>query len=248
MDPELYIRETISNIEIKKIRSLSQKKYRQEYGLFVVEGEKMLREVVSSGFIIDSIYRKEEIGEKSMSRISMLSSPSPVLAVVKIPDNDELQIKSSLSGLSLALDSINDPGNMGTIMRIADWFGIKTIYSSPGSVDIYNPKVVQASMGAIFRVKTIYTDLRELTLRYKEAGKCVYGAFLDGEIIYETKLSADGLIIIGNESEGISDDLAKLIDRKIFIPPYPAEAINSESLNAAVATAIICSEFRRREV
>lgn len=246
MDPESYIRKTISNADIKRIRALSQKKYREEYGLFVVEGEKMLNEVLNSDFVIESVYRKDDIGENSMSRISMLASPSPVLTTVQIPDKSEIRKRDILSTLSLAIDSINDPGNMGTIMRLADWFGIDTIYVTEDSVDIYNPKVVQASMGAIFRVKVIYTDLNELVSEYKEAKIPVYGAFLDGEIIYEAELSDKGLIVIGNESTGISDNIGKMVDKRLFIPPYPASAENAtESLNVAIATSIICYEFRK---
>ena len=151
---------TISNNEIKKVKSLQQKKFRDEYGLFTVEGEKMVEEAVRSPFCVDKVYYTDEIGIEAMKRISSLSSPSPVLAVVKKPEytyiDDIAELNGLLSkgGLFIGLDSIRDPGNLGTILRIADWFGIEAIFAAPDSVDVFNPKVVQASMGAIFRMKT----------------------------------------------------------------------------------------------
>ena len=244
---ESYICNTISQSQIKRIRSLSQKKYREESGFFVVEGEKMVNELLCSGFVIDSIFKRDDIGEKAMSQISNLTTPSPILAVVKIPDNKELLENHRIKGLSLALDSISDPGNMGTIMRIADWFGIDTVYACGHTVDIYNSKVVQASMGAIFRVRVIYAEIDRVISDYNCAGKPVYGTFLEGESIYQAELSAEGLIIMGNESGGISAGLEKNIERKVFIPPYPVSNLTPESLNVAVATGIICAEFRKRE-
>lgn len=242
---------TISANKIKFVRSLAQKKFRDEHSLFVAEGEKIVAEAEASGYMIEEIYRIEEIGTEAMARISNLSTPSPVLAVIKKPEFSAEDIISELKpdckGLYLALDGVKDPGNLGTIIRIADWFGVEAIFASPGTVEVFNPKVVQATMGAIFRKKVIYTDLAELCTRFKSLGLPVYGTLLDGKNIYEA-LPADrkhGLIVMGSESFGISEHLRTLIDNKLFIPPYPADAVTSESLNVAIATAIICAEFRR---
>lgn len=242
---------TISANKIKFVRSLAQKKFRDEHSLFVAEGEKIVAEAQASGYKIEEVYRIEEIGTEAMARISNLSTPSPVLAVIKKPEFSAEDIISALKpeskGLYLALDGVKDPGNLGTIIRIADWFGVEAIFASPGTVEVFNPKVVQATMGAIFRKKVIYTDLAKLCTRFKSLGLPVYGTLLDGKNIYEA-LPADrkhGLIVMGSESFGISEQLRPHIDSKLFIPPYPADAVTSESLNVAIATAIICAEFRR---
>lgn len=236
--------------EIKQIKSLSQKKNRDESGLFVVEGEKMVAEALKSGFTVEKIYRVEEIGEEAMGRITQLSSPSPVLAVVRQKYNYATEGRIC-QGLYLALDSIRDPGNLGTIIRIADWFGINSIFASEDTVELYNPKVVQATMGAIFRVKFQYCDLIDFLTRVLASDGDVYGTFLDGENIYEKELQtgADGpsVIVIGNESNGISDEVSELVSDSLFIPPYPIDERGSESLNAAIATAITVAEFRRRQ-
>lgn len=236
----------LTKAEINTIRSLNKKKERNELGLFVVEGEKMVAEALASSFQVEAVYREEDIGKEAMERISLLSSPSPVLAVVKIPTtNDSI----STEGLSLALDCVRDPGNMGTIIRIADWFGIERIFLSKDCVDIYNPKTIQATMGAIFRKKITYIDLESLVSTYLDKKLPVYGTFLDGENIYKKTIKNrdKGLIIMGSENNGISKEIESLIDNKLYIPPFPAEAITSESLNVAIATAIICAEFRREE-
>ncbi|MBQ2243818.1 MAG: RNA methyltransferase [Bacteroidales bacterium] len=242
---------SISANKIKFVRSLAQKKFRDEHSLFVAEGEKIVAEAEASGYKIEEIFRIEEIGTEAMARISNLSSPSPVLAVIRKPEFSAEDIISALKpeskGLYLALDGVKDPGNLGTIIRIADWFGVEAIFASPGTVEVFNPKVVQATMGAIFRKRVIYTDLAELCTRFKSLGLPVYGTLLDGKNIYEA-LPADrkhGLVVMGSESFGISEQLRPHIDNKLFIPPYPADAVTSESLNVAIATAIICAEFRR---
>jgi TrmH family RNA methyltransferase len=242
---------TISANKIKFVRSLAQKKFRDEHSLFVAEGEKIVAEAQASGYMIEEIFRIEEIGTEAMARISNLSSPSPVLAVIRKPEFRTEEILDNLTphsrGLYLALDGVKDPGNLGTIIRVADWFGVDAIFASPGTVEVYNPKVVQATMGAIFRKKVIYTDLAELCTRFKSLGLPVYGTLLDGKNIYKS-LPADrkhGLVVMGSESFGISEQLRPHIDSKLFIPPYPADAVTSESLNVAIATAIICAEFRR---
>ena len=246
----------ISNNEIKRVKALQQKKFRDETGLFTVEGEKMVDEAVASPFKVENIYRREDIGEDAMKRISALSSPSPVLAVVRKPEdiyiNDVSKLTSLLSkgGLYLALDTIRDPGNLGTILRIADWFGIDAVFATKDTVDVFNPKVVQATMGAIFRVKMHYIDLPALSDVVLTAGGKIFGTFLDGLNIYSRPLDngddAPVLIVIGNESEGISPAMAKLVTDRLYIPPYPADDPGSESLNAAVATALTVAEFRRR--
>lgn len=231
----------LTNNEIKAIRSLKDKKNRDELGLFVVEGEKMVREAMASGYKIRAIYRTEEIGENAMSRISLLTSPSPVLATVEIPAPEKAEPDGSLC---LGLDSVRDPGNMGTIIRLADWFGIKKIFCTPDSVDIYNPKVVQATMGAIFRVRVVSCDLAGLCRSFRSQGLPVYGTFLNGTSLYSRDLSDKGIIIMGNESNGISDAVAAEVDERLLIPSFGGSL--AESLNVAVATAVTLSEFKRR--
>ena len=247
---------SISNNEIKRLKALGQKKFRDESGLFIVEGEKMVKEAQDSGFVVENVYYKADIGEDAMKRISALANPSPALAVVRKPEDSYVDDLSSLAslvkdgGLFLALDTIRDPGNLGTIIRIADWFGIKAIFATKDTVDVFNPKVVQATMGAIFRVKLHYVDLPALSEMVLSEGGSIYGTFLDGENIYsrELKTGVDSpvVIVIGNESEGISDKMGALVSDRLYIPPFPADSPGSESLNAAIATAITVAEFRRR--
>ncbi len=246
----------LSSNQIKFIRSLSQKKFRQQSGLFIAEGEKIVNEALSSPFEVEAVYRSSEIGEECMKRITNLATPSPVLAVIR-QRKEQMQFNrnkmvetlknSRHDSLYLALDGVKDPGNMGTIIRLADWFGIDAIFASHESVEIYNPKVVQATMGAIFRKPVIYADLEEVVDTFHQAGMPVYGTFLDGADIYETAGSVEkkGLIVMGSESFGISEKLERKITSKLLIPPYPANSTTSESLNVAIATAIICAEFRR---
>ena len=241
----------MTSAEIKFIKSLSQKKFRDESGLFVVEGEKLVEEALRSSFQVEAVYRRSEIGEATMARISSLSSPSPALAVVHKPAGiSKADVPSK--GLYLALDGIRDPGNLGTILRIADWFGIDGVFASEDTVDLFNPKVVQATMGAIFRVPFHYADIPSLCQEVVSAqnGR-VYGTFLDGENLYKKELSngleAPSVIVIGNEANGISAATATAVTHRLFIPPYPADDPGSESLNAAVATAVVVSEFRRRQ-
>ena len=254
----------VSHNEIKFVRSLQQKKFREEYGVFVVEGEKMVQEALESGFEVEKVYRREEVGEKAMERLSAMSTPSPVVAVVKMPEwslsgtaelpgeHGAAQVageiganghKTAAAGLCLALDSVRDPGNLGTILRIADWFGIDCIFASPDSADVFNPKVVQASMGAIFRKKLIYCDLPSLCESWASSGKKVFGTFLEGADIYAQDLPKEGLIIMGNEADGISPEVAAKVTDRITIPSFGGGA---ESLNVAVATAVTVSEFKRR--
>ena len=240
----------LSNKDIKFIKSLSTKKFRDETGLFVVEGEKMVQEALKSRFEVESVYRRDDIGDEAMSRISQFSSPSPVLAIVRKPvEMDEYPVKIE-AGLYLALDSIRDPGNLGTILRIADWFGIKSVVASRDTVEIFNPKVVQSTMGAIFRVDFHYADLERFADSVLKSDGKVYGTFLDGDNIYskslDTGMEMPCVIVIGNEANGISASMERLVSDRLFIPPYPVDDPGSESLNAAVATAITVAEFRRR--
>lgn len=183
------------------------------------------------------------VKSSDIERMSQLTTPTQVLAVYEIPQYTFDEAKLS-TNLVLALDRVQDPGNLGTIIRIADWFGIKDILCSSGTVDAYNPKVVQATMGAISRVKVSQMDLVELIKRNTNVP--VYGTFLDGQNIYETQLSATGIVIMGNEGQGISTELSQLVNRRLYIPPYPQNEMTSESLNVGMATAITISEFRRR--
>ena len=252
-----YFNMAISNNEIKRVKALQQKKFRDESGLFIVEGEKMVQEALDSPFDVENVYRKDDIGADAMSRISALSSPSPVLAVVKKPadsiidDVAALQPLISKGGLFLALDAIRDPGNLGTILRIADWFGIEAVFASKDTVDVFNPKVVQSTMGAIFRVKMHYVDLPILFERIRSMDGKIFGTFLDGKNMYERELDngadAPSVIVIGNEANGISNEVEALVSDRLYIPPYPQDSPGSESLNAAVATAITVAEFRRRK-
>lgn len=243
----------LSSKQIKFIKSLGQKKFRDEYNLFVAEGEKVVEEALNSKFKIREIYKESEIGAECMGRITNLNTPSPILAIVEKPNYSKEEIINQLYQkisekpdlLYLGLDTVKDPGNLGTIIRIADWFGIDAIFAEPGTVEVYNPKVVQATMGAIFRKSVIYHNLTEIITIFAEKGLPVYGTFLDGENIYSKELDKRGLIIMGSESFGISDKIKELVSNKLLIPSYPADVTTSESLNVAVATAIICAEFRR---
>ena len=236
----------ISKNEIKEIKALGQKKFRDERRLFVVEGEKLVAEALQSGFDVVAHYRVEDIGQEAMAHISQLTHPSPALAIVRQPDPVPASIQPD--ELVLALDGIRDPGNLGTILRIADWFGIHTILASEDTVEVYNPKVVQATMGAIFRVKVSYVDLADFLRCPVKPGMMgdVYGTFLDGDNIYQTPLTKGGIIVMGSEANGISSEVASTVTRRLYIPPFPPDAHTSESLNVAVATAITVAEFRRR--
>ena len=239
----------LSANKIKWIRSLQQKKFRDELGLFVIEGDKLVSEALTlCPSTIELIVHTDrfsselssnietlKVSENDLKRVSSLQHPQGCLAILK---KNEKPVQQNHSGLILALDSIQDPGNMGTILRIADWFGIKQVVCSPTTVDCYNPKVVQASMGAVLRIAIHYTSLEgwlhELTIP-------VYGALLEGKNIYKETLPTDAVIIMGNEGNGISKEVKSLITHPVTIPSFGG----SESLNVAVATGIIVSEFRR---
>ncbi len=203
----------------------------------------MVAEALASGLEVVEVYKKEDIGEKAMERISCLTSPSPVLAVIRIPK----PVKPAAGGLCLALDGVRDPGNMGTILRMADWFGIDTVYVSTDSVEAFNPKVIQASMGTILRRQPVTADIPQLCKEFKAKGLQVFGTFLGGENIYTADLPAEGLVVMGNEAHGISPETAAQVSVKLTIPSF-AEGPTAESLNVAVATALTVSEFKRRSL
>lgn len=239
-----------SKADIRLIRSLGQKKFRQEHGLFVVEGEKMVGEALTQKrFPVEAVYRTADIGEELMGRMSLLSSPSPALAVLRIPSDGIPDRASALpSGLCLGLDSVRDPGNVGTILRLADWFGIGTVYLSPDCVDLYNPKTVQATMGSIFRQRAVTCDLHALVRGCTAAGIPVYATALDGDDIRSAALDTfRALILMGSERDGLSPALMAAATRRLHIPSFASNPDGvAESLNVAIATAVTCYEFRRR--
>jgi TrmH family RNA methyltransferase len=239
----------LSKNQIKLITSLQQKKYRFANQLFFAEGIKVIQELLASNFELVHLYstkndfeevssdKKTVISESDLKKISALSTANTCLAVFKMAVEKPI----IESGLILALDSIRDPGNLGTILRLCDWFGINQIICSKETVDIYNPKVVQATMGSIARVNVNYIDLNVFIAQSKIP---VFGTFMDGENIYKSTLTQEGIIIMGNEANGISPELEKLVKNKITIPRFGALQ-KTESLNVATATAIVLSEFRR---
>jgi len=248
----------LSKNKIKLISSLSQKKFRDETGLFVAEGTKLVLDLATafhcSMLIATSVWLKNnlelkadeiiEASENEISKISNQKSPQGVFAVFVKPGY-ELNYADLSEKLSLALDDVQDPGNLGTIIRIADWFGITDIFCSEHSADAFNTKTVQATMGALARVKVHTVNLVEF-LKLMDGKLPVFGTFMDGKNMYEKALTQHGIIVMGNEGNGISAEIEKLVTEKLLIPNYPAGQITSESLNVGVATALVCGEFRRR--
>jgi len=245
----------ISKNQIKFIRSLELKKNRKRESLFVAEGPKVIEELLKLKTPHTIIATKEwidnnpkisnviEVSERELESASLLKTPQQVLALFAIEITvQDLNIDENK--LYLALDGIQDPGNLGTIIRIADWFGIDTIYCSNETVDVYNPKVIQATMGSIARVKVVYTDLCNLISNLSDELP-VSGTFLDGSDIYKNELTPNGIIVMGNEGKGITKELKSLITNKLLIPSFSI-GDTAESLNVAIATAITCSEFKRR--
>ena len=235
----------MTKAEIIWVRSLVDRKARRESGLFVAEGGKLVGDLLAAGmrarriFATEDFPNSEHVTSKEMERISFLRTPTPLLALIEIP-TWELSVADLKGDLVLALDGVQDPGNLGTIVRTADWLGIRDILCSPDSADCFNPKVVQATMGALTNVRLHYGPLEQ----WAEAFERVYGTFLEGENLYEAPLSPTGLIVMGSEGRGISESVARRVTDKLFIPPHGRPA--SESLNVATATAGVCSEFRRR--
>lgn len=249
----------LSKNKLKYIRSLERKKFRTQYRTFVAEGNKLVADLLPH-FTCELLLAKpcwmatqgdipaDELlvaDEDDMNKASLQKSPQDVLAVFRQPDWTLDQVDPA-GELVLALDGIQDPGNLGTIIRLADWFGIRHIVCSPDTADVFNPKTVQATMGALARVKVHYTDLVAYLHRQAERHIPLYGTFLDGENVYTKTLSSTGIVVMGNEGNGIRKEIESLIDEKLYIPNYPPEEETSESLNVAMATAVICAEFRRR--
>ena len=244
----------MTKAEIQLVRALADKRGRTEYGLFVAEGEKLIGELRTSHLRVRRIFALEGIFEgpevevvapRDMERLSLLKTANNSLALVEIPQYDlhSAQLKGRLT---LALDDVQNPGNLGTIIRLADWFGITDIVCSEASADCFNPKVVQATMGAVVRVRVHYTDLAKLLAEAAAQGLPIYGTFLEGKNIYGTELTPAGIVVMGNEGRGITDAVARTVTQKLFIPPYPADRRGSESLNVAMATGVVCAEFRRQ--
>ena len=258
----------LSKNKIKLIRSLEQKKYRRVYNMFVAEGTKLIEDLLKTLRCKYLIATNEWINnnqplasklatqhiemdnatEDELKKVSFLKTPQDILAVFEIPQHDEIGKIISKDQLYIALDGVQDPGNLGTIIRIADWFGIEDVFCSNDTVDVYNPKTVQATMGALARVKVHYVDLPEILNEAAHNDIPIYGTFLDGENMYEgAQLSQNGIIVMGNEGNGICCEVEQIVNRKLFIPNYPIGRPTSESLNVAIATAIICAEFRRKK-
>ena len=250
----------ISKNQIKYVRQLEQKKFRKQEGLFIAEGHKVVGDLLRAGYIPKMLFATEKwlhenrllvlttavtpttVSDDELRRLSLQQHPQQVLALFPIPPlNSKFLI---LNSLALALDGVQDPGNLGTIIRIADWFGISTIICSDDTVDAWNPKVVQATMGSLARVNIIYTNLPDF-LDTLPPDYPVYGTLLDGEIIYTQPLTKEGLIVMGNEGNGISEAVRQRVNRRLLIPDFH-DGDTADSLNVAIATAITCSEFRRR--
>lgn len=247
----------VSKSQIRFIRSLNHKKERRDTGCFLAEGNKLVEDTLPY-FICPLLIATPEwmsahpeakaeekicVSQAEIDRISLLKNPQEVLAIYRIPAFDFPE-NTPAKQLVLALDTIQDPGNLGTIVRLADWYGIEHILCSPETADLYNPKTVQATMGALSRVKVHYLNLPEYFSTVKNIP--VYGTFINGNNIYESELTRNGILIMGNEGNGISPETEKFVTRKLRIPNYPQGRQTSESLNVAVATAIVCAEFRRR--
>ena len=252
----------LTKAKIQLIRSLEHKKFRAQHGLFVIEGDKTVREVLDSILYVEYLFAKPAwteqlpahllekanhiifINDKELSQISFLKSPNQAIALVQIPDY-QLDLDEITEGLSLYLDEVQDPGNLGNIIRIADWFGIRHVFCRQGCADPFNPKTVQSTMGAIIRVKTYQADdsfFQQMKSHHPDFP--IYGTFLNGENLYNAQLTSKAMIVMGNESKGISDEVAQYVRRRLAIPSYPPDEPTSESLNVSAAAAIVCAEFR----
>ncbi len=251
----------ISKSQVRYVQSLRMSKFRKEHGAFIAEGEKLAEELLQSGFGIRQLFAlpdwiqrnqnrldtlkisAQEVSEAELGRISGLVTPNKVLAVVAIPQGLP-QADLGEHPLVLVLDRIQDPGNLGTMIRTADWFGIGQVFCSEGTADLYNPKVVQSTMGSICRVRVSYGMMGEVLGMLKAQRYTIYGAMTGGESVYDIPASFPAALLIGNESQGISHELHSLLDHQVGIPQVSSGA---ESLNAAVAAGILCSEFARRK-
>ncbi|HKG07902.1 MAG TPA: RNA methyltransferase [Pedobacter sp.] len=244
----------LSKSQISFIKSLHQKKYRKEQGIFIIEGIKSVAEFIQSTYQVHSIYylpqyqsllpklpaniKLFEVNNTELGKISTLQAPPGVLALVRIPANPVLAPKTLKNTFSLVLDGIQDPGNLGTIIRTADWFGFKNVICSDNTVEVYNPKTVQATMGSLSRVNIFYQDLNAVI---SSAGIPVFGAVLDGESLYKTDWGSEGLVVLGNEGQGISNEIMGLISHPVTIPRVGG----AESLNVAISAAILCADISR---
>ena len=247
----------LSKAQISLLTSLQNKKYRKQHGLFIVEGIKSVQEFISSSYQVESIFytddantkvgkishniKSYQLTETEFQKISTLKSPQGILALVKLPKQQQIKVNDLRNCYNIVLDDVQDPGNLGTIIRTAEWFGIKHIICSIGTVDAYNPKVVQATMGSLSRIQIYYVDLHEFI---SSTDLPVYGALLNGQSIYQTEWGAEGLIVMGNEGNGISTAILALIDQAVTIPRIG----QAESLNVAVATTVFCSEIARQQL
>lgn len=238
----------LSKSQIKRITSLGQKKYRNREGIFVAEGIKVISELLDSSLTLDGLWsvdnhafaKAESATVADLKKVSFLKTPQTAIATFKIPE-----VKQTTDhGLTLVLDDVRDPGNLGTIIRLCDWFGVNDLVCSKGTVDCYNPKVVQATMGSLTRVNVVYADLIDYL---KKTQRPIYGTFMDGVNVYGSKLPEEGILVMGNEANGISSEIQSEITQRIGIPRFGAEQA-TESLNVATATAIFLSEFRRASV
>ena len=257
-------KKVISKNKIKLIHSLERKKNRVEEGLLLAEGPKLMDELLgvwTPAYIAATeewleLHKEElrgvecdQVTQEELNRASLLRTPQQVIGLFPLPHEQCCLAEMAAGELCLALDGVQDPGNMGTIVRLADWFGIRHVFCSPDTVDVFSPKAIQATMGAIFRVPVRYTDIPDVCREAVGWGGRVYGTFLDGDNMYsadiERRMDLPVIIVIGNESNGISPEVASAVTDRLFIPPYPADDPGSESLNAAVATAIVVNEFRR---
>ncbi len=250
----------ISKGLLKTVKSLDKRKYRLLKRMFVAEGTKVVdellgsftaRHIIATGEwfggrqgALPSGVECETVTQEELQRISLQQHPQEVIALFELPDYDAHIADVAQRELVIALDNVQDPGNLGTIVRLADWFGIGHVFCSVGSADVFNPKAVQATMGALARVQVHYTDL---VAALSDFSGNVYGTMLNGVNIYDEPLSQEGVIVMGNEGNGISTELARLVTTPLLIPPYPTGRDTVESLNVAMATAIVCAEFRRRK-
>ncbi|WP_111706628.1 TrmH family RNA methyltransferase [Lutibacter citreus] len=239
---------SLSKSQLKLITSLRQKKYRVKYKLFIVEGTKVVNEFLNSKFELEHLYCVDDfsfnnlenrslISDNELKKISSLKSPNNVLAIFKIPEF----ITNDVIGLELALDGINDPGNLGTIIRLCDWFGIEQLVCSEDTVDCFNSKVVQASMGSLTRINVLYTNLKDYL---ENTTKPVYASLMEGDNVYKSKLLKSAILVMGNEANGISTQILSILNNSISIPRF-GDLQQTESLNVATATAILLSEFKR---
>ena len=247
----------LSKNKIKFIHSLDLKKNRIKENLFVCEGHKCVDELlkyfeckyIASNEVWSQLHSNincdemDIVSQDELTKASLLKAPQDVIALFAIPQH-RLNTSLPTKSLCLALDDVQNPGNVGTIVRVADWFGIETIYCTEGCADVYSPKTVQATMGALGRVNIYYVDLPEMIKQLHDVP--IYATLINGQNMYDEVLDNHGLIIMGNEGNGISPEIEKLVDHRLYIPNYPIGKETSESLNVAMATGIVCAEFRRR--